>query len=285
MYQPFWGLVQAPFDQRLAPEFFFQSETHQAALVRLRYLIENRMGAGLLAGSAGTGKSSLIAMLAAELPNELSPLIHLIYPRMSPGELLAWLAAELGGTVEEEPRSTGATSEHWPVDRSIREIERRLTRLTEAGRIPALVVDDAHLVDDPHVFQTLHLLLNFQQKPGIDFTVILAGDPSLLPQVARMGQLDDRMAVRCVLRPLSADETRGYVQHRMNVAGSRMPVFSDSALDRLFELTGGIPRRINRLCDLALLVGCADSLQTIGAAEIEAVAAELTLTGPESIAA
>ncbi|MCA9113450.1 MAG: AAA family ATPase [Planctomycetaceae bacterium] len=275
MYQPFWGLVRAPFDQCLEPDFFYRSQTHQEALVRLRYMIENRMGAGLLAGSAGTGKSSLISMLAAELPEDLDPLIHVIYPRMSPQELLAWLAAELGDDSASQHSPAGSVPAILTVDRSIRAIQRRLTELTEEGRRAAIVMDDAHLIDNPQVLQTLQLLLNFQQRPEIDFSLILAGEPELLPQVQRMGQLNDRLAVRCVLRPLTDSETTEYVQHRLAAAGSRMPVFDQSAMESLFELTGGVPRKINRLCDLALLVGCADQLQTVRAEEIEAVAREL----------
>jgi general secretion pathway protein A len=96
-----------------------------------------------------------------------------------------------------------------------------------------------------------------------------------------MPAFEDRLAVKCLLRPLSLDETISYVSHRMTAAGARREIFTHDALDALYHTTGGNPRRINRLCDLALLIGFAEELRTLGAAHIDAVAGELVTISPE----
>ena len=96
-----------------------------------------------------------------------------------------------------------------------------------------------------------------------------------------MGQLEERLAVKCLIRPLSTEETTSYVSCRLEAAGATRPIFSPKAMQPLYELSGGIPRRINRLCDLALLVGFADESTEISAEQVEAVAEELTSVVPD----
>jgi general secretion pathway protein A len=97
----------------------------------------------------------------------------------------------------------------------------------------------------------------------------------------RMPHLDERLGAKCLIRPLNIEETMSYVSHRMTVAGASGMVFESSALEALFLLTRGVPRRINRLCDLALLVGFAEEQPTICAEHIEAVAKELAVAAVE----
>jgi len=119
------------------------------------------------------------------------------------------------------------------------------------------------------------LLLNYQHKSRITFSLILVGDRSLLTQVGRIPQLDERLAVKSMLQPLSREETDRYVAHRLQVSGITEPIFDESAMDELFELSGGVPRKINRICDLALLVGYADGMTVFSGSQVEAVSEEL----------
>ena len=268
MYEKFWGLNRRPFDNAIQPEFFFSGDAHQAARLKLRYAIENRLGAGLLIGGVGSGKTFLAAVLLAEMADRFRPVIHLVFPQMNPSEFLSYLAFELGA---EEARSAGEAG----VDRSLRHIESALRQHAEQGRRPTLLIDDAHLIDDPRVFVTLQLLLNLQQQSRYDFSLILVGERSLAGRLSRVAQLDERIGVRAVLEPLSHAQTAAYVQHRLEVAGAARRIFDDGALRVISELSGGMPRRINRLCDLALVVGYADDLKIITATEIAAVSDEL----------
>ncbi|MBI3861011.1 MAG: AAA family ATPase [Planctomycetia bacterium] len=275
MYERYWQLERNPFDDDADLSGFFRSETHQATLLKLRYLIENAKGAGLLAGATGIGKSFLIQVLSRQLPEPFGPFVHLVFPQMSAAELLSFLAFELGAAEER--------SGHEPagLDRTVRDIEQQLRKFNEQGRHPVIVVDEAHLIEDPQVFQALRLLLNFQHPGGSRFSLIFAGHNELFNTIRRLGQLEERLAVKCLLRPLSADETTGYVSCRLEAAGASRPIFEPAAMQPLFELSGGVPRRINRLCDLALLVGFADESSSITAEQVEAVSQELTAVVPD----
>ena len=112
-------------------------------------------------------------------------------------------------------------------------------------------------------------------------TLLLAGQPVLLAQLDRMPSFEERLGVKCLLRPFTVDETSAYVQFRLQAAGAKKTIFQPEAMNTLHELTHGLPRQINRLCDLALLVGYAEERLMIGADQLEAVAEELVTVAPE----
>jgi general secretion pathway protein A len=274
MYTQHWGLARHPFENRTSAEFFYRSGTHQANLLKLRYVVENGLGAGLLAGGIGYGKTFLANQLCHDLPDEFGPCVEIVFPQLTAPELFAYLAVELGADETRIGRGSGE------FDRTIRQIEQRLESLSNEGKHPIIIIDEAHLIEDSQVLQTLQLLLNFQQRPNVAFTLLLVGERPLLGQVGRIAALDARIGVKALLKPLSYDETIGYVQHRLQVAGATDELFDQSALDSLFELSGGVPRQINRLCDLSLLVGFAERLHRLTADEVADVDAELTALAP-----
>jgi general secretion pathway protein A len=268
MYESFWQLDAKPFETGCDPTYFFPGESHQTALLKLRYAVENRRGAAMLTGASGVGKSLLVKMLRSMLAETLTPFIHLVFPQMAADELLAYLAGEL--QQESTPgRGTPGTHE------SVRQIQSFLTGNAEQGRHAVAIVDEAHLIDDIHVFETLRLLLNFEFDGHPTLTLLLVGQTGLLTAVERMPQLEERLDVKCLLRPFARAETATYVEHRLRTAGAAKGLFSDDAFDTLHDLTQGVPRRINRLCDLALLIGYAEELDTISAAHLHSVQREL----------
>lgn len=266
MYQSYWKLNEPPFRHQARPAFFYRAGTHEAAILKLRYAIEHRLGAALLTGGIGYGKSCLTQTLESELPEAFTPVIRLIYPQLSPPEFLAWLAVKLG--VPE--RATADIR----LDQTLRHLEARLHQFTEQGRSPTIIIDEAHIVESPAIYRTFQMLLNYQEQ-GLSFSLLFVGDRPLAGQIGRFGALDERIPIRAVLQPLTRQETAAYVQHRLAVAGRKNTVFDEAAMTAVFELSGGVPRRINRLCDLALLVGYADQLPLLTAAEVEAVGEEL----------
>lgn len=267
MYLQYWNLDRPPFECDFHPAFFFRSRSHQAALLKLRYLIDGNKGAGLLVGDTGAGKSFLTSYLAAELDSKYEPFVTLHYPLLKPTELIACLAAELDGS---------SNDRHDPepsVDRLLLSLKSKLSHHTEDGRHPIIVLDDAHLIEDSRVFQALQLILNLRHETP--FTFILTGQPSLLTQVAQVPALDQRLGARSLLRPFSREETAAYIRHRLLVAGLQSDVFASEALGEIHELSGGLPRQINRLADLALLVGYADNLSALEPQVIGSVAKEI----------
>jgi general secretion pathway protein A len=144
-----------------------------------------------------------------------------------------------------------------------------------------VAIDEAHLLADGNALETVRLLLNFEHQGASALTLLLVGQPGLLPALDRMPGLEERMAVKCLLRPLQLEETISYVNHRLKAAGASRTIFENDALEAVFYLTRGLPRRINRLCDLALLIGFAEEQPTLGATQIEAVSQELVTVSPE----
>ena len=144
-----------------------------------------------------------------------------------------------------------------------------------------MAVDEAHLLDDSRTLEALRLLLNFQPEGQQGLTLLLVGQPGLLPMLDHLPQLEERLAVKCLLRLLNPQETAQYVAHRLQTAGATRAIFDPSALETLHHLTHGVPRRINRLCDLALLIGYAEERSTISGSQIEAISEELVNVAPE----
>ena len=202
IYESYWGLTRSPFENACDADFFYRSDTHQASLLKMRYVVENRLGAGLLVGGVGYGKTYLARLLERELSANAGPFVHLLFPQLSPAELLAYLAVELGADESAVGHGRG------DLDVTLRQLERRLRELTASGRHPVIIIDDAHLIDDPQVFRTLQLLLNYSQCDDIDFTLLLLGEHNLLGPIERMAQLNERLGARGLLKPLSRDETR-----------------------------------------------------------------------------
>ena len=276
MYSQHWNLERPPFENTFDPDFFFPSQTHQAALLKLRYLIENQKGVGVLVGPTGAGKTFVARRLAHDLSQHAGPWLHLPFPQMSADDLLSDLAVRLAG---ESVMAGIPPHSLLPRSSALRLIEQSLDEHARAGRHPVIIVDDAHLIDDPATLQTLELLLNFQQPPQRVFSLILLGDRLLLSRLSRLPRFEDRLAIRAMLHSLSADETARYVRFRLEVAGARQAMFDAAALAEIAQLSGSVPRRINRLAALALLVGYADGRQQLTAADVANVSDELTVVG------
>jgi type II secretory pathway predicted ATPase ExeA len=273
MYEEYWQLERRPFEPNAKREFFYPAETHQGALLKLRYAVENRRGAAVLAGPPGTGKTLLIHTLREQLGDRYRPFIHLVFPQMEGRDLLVYLAETLGAPPDDPPRYT--------VEESIRRIELVLTENQVQERHAVIAVDEAHLLWESGLLETLRLILNLGGESEPPFTLLLAGQPRILSCLERIPDLDERMAVKTLIRALSADETAGYISHRLKAAGAGRDIFDASALDELYVLSQGVPRAINRLCDLALLIGYAQGQEVLRGEDIAAVSEELVTVAPE----
>jgi type II secretory pathway predicted ATPase ExeA len=274
MYEAYWQLNAKPFEHTSDTRFHYPVESHQGALLKLRYAVENRRSAALLVGESGLGKSLVVQSLLRQLGDAYAPRLQIVFPQMPADQLLAYLAESLTGT---ESNGTALT-----IQQSVRRIEQRLAENVRAGRHAVLVIDEAQDLADSNTLETIRLLLNFEFAGTTPLTVLLVGQPSLLPVLDRMPELDERLAVKCLLRRLTLEESISYIHHRLQAAGARQEIFDASALEAVHHLAWGVPRRMNRLCDLALLVGFAEERTSIGRDQIEAVAEELVAVVAES---
>ena len=278
MYESYWNLTQNPFENTTDPRFFFPGEGHQGALLKLRYSLEGHKGAALLSGGFGCGKTLLVNTLCEQLAASISPIVHVLFPQMGPNELLAYICEEMAPT---QTYQGGGNGHGASMNRVVKRIEGFLTQNTKRGKHAVVIVDEAHLIDDLHTLEALRLLLNFEIDGHFGLSVVLVGQPSLLTTVERLDQFEERLAVKCILRPLTAEETVRYISHRLTVAGGSPDVFDPATIGLIYELSGGVPRKINRICDLAMLMAFANEMETVGSEQVEAVAEELAVTAPE----
>lgn len=267
MYLEYWQLTGRPFELCGDRAAFYPCEAQEAALLKLRYAAESRRGAALLAGPAGVGKTMLVQLFRANLVESFQPFVHLVFPQMSSRDLLVYLAEQLGAPPADPPRHT--------IEESVRRLEFLLGQNAKQGRHAIVVIDEAHLLEDCGALETLRLLLNFEHAGRPTLTLLLVGQMGLVSSVGRLPSLEERVAVKTLIRTLTPEETVGYVRHRLKAAGATRDIFTPDALEALHYLGRGTPRQINRLGDLALLVGYADRVPRLEAQQIESVSEEL----------
>jgi type II secretory pathway predicted ATPase ExeA len=266
MYQDYWQLETKPFEPTAGPQFAFPCPGHQAALRKLRYAIESRRPAALLVGAAGIGKTMMWQNLTAELGGSLGKHAHLVFPLLSPREMLAYLAFQLGAPLSNLQPA---------VEESLRGLEAVLLENHQRGQLAVLAVDEAQLLEDAGLLDALRLLMNLRSQGEPLFTLLLIGQVPALSIMERYNNLDERLELKVLLKPFTSEETAGYIEHRLVMAGATRPLFTEQALAMAHQLSGGIPRRINRLCDLALMVGFAAGDAEIDAPQLRAVNDEL----------
>ncbi|HSG53046.1 MAG TPA: AAA family ATPase, partial [Rheinheimera sp.] len=233
MYTGFFGLTSAPFSIAPNPDFLYLSPRHAEALAHLRFGLGEAGGFVLLTGEVGTGKTTVSRCLLQEL-DERAEVAFILNPTLSELELLAAICDELKIRYKKADASLKLLGD---------KIKNRLLKNHEAGKHTLLIIDEAqHL--QPAVLEQLRLLTNLETNTRKLLQVILIGQPELQQLLKRndLRQLAQRITARYHLLPLTLDEVRQYLKYRLQVAGCSRPVFSDGAVKRLFQLSGGIPR-------------------------------------------
>jgi type II secretory pathway predicted ATPase ExeA len=252
MYETYWNLKLKPFENTPDPRFLYNAPQHEEGLSRLIYVVRESKGAGLLTGVYGCGKTLLGHALARELEKDVYRVAFVTNPRLDDVEMLRMIAHNLGAP--ELPTRKGDI---------LVALEKIFLENLREGRKTVVVVDEAHAIEDPNIFEELRLLLNFQTEERFLLTLILMGQPELTPKINNNKQLAQRLAMRFHLEGLGAADVRGYIEHRLKVAGAPRPLFSPEAIQLIFERSGGIPRRINNICDICLLTGMGKSAPAI----------------------
>ena len=270
MYEAYWGLKEKPFQNTPDPRFLYHSPQHEEALSRLIYAVQERVGAALLTGVFGCGKTLLGRALMRELNQEKYKVAFLTNPQMSYVELLLLMTHELGAGGLPTKKTEVLTNVVYLALKDI------LNKNYKEGKETVIVVDEAHIIQDPEVFEGLRLLLNFQLDDRFLLTLLLMGQPELRTKVDESRQLEQRIGIKCNLDNLGKEDTGKYIVHRFQIAGGKNSPFTDEALKMIYDYSGGIPRRINRLCDLCLLGGFGKQLKKIGK---ETVTEEITSLG------
>ena len=252
MYEAYWGLSAAPFQNVPDPSFFFLSTQHREALARLLYATQHNKGAALLVGDVGCGKTTLSRAFIIQLAQEAYDIGLATNPSMPSLDFLEEINLQLGITPSGKSKVA-----------LLRSLNERLLANRREGKDTVLIVDEAHCIRDPDVFEELRMLLNFQLNDRFLLTLILMAQPEITDMIGRIKQLDQRIAIRYHLKSLTQAEAASYVSFRMERAGATQSLFTDEAIRLVWVHAQGVPRSINTVCDLCLLEGSASGAKQV----------------------
>lgn len=266
MFEAYFGLRAAPFQLGSDPSFYFGSEGHSNALAYLKYGLFQQEGFIVITGEVGAGKTTLIQLLLDGLDADQVLAAQVVNTQLNPHELLEAICLAFGVPV---PGTSKA--------QLVSALEAYLTAVAASGRRALLVIDEAQNLA-PSAIEELRMLSNFQLGSRALLQSFLVGQPELRPMLASpsMAQVRQRVIASCHLGPLNVAEIRRYVEHRLRHAGwNGTMLFTDEAYPPLFAATGGVPRRINVLCNRLLLAAYLESVRQIGAAAVTSAAQSL----------
>ena len=279
MYEEFYGFVQSPFTLAPDPRFFYLSESHDEAIRQLLQSIRRKEAFIVLTGDIGTGKTTLCRALLERL--DLTTFTSLILnPFLSVEELLREILLDFGVVSREGVRSgrIASASKH-ELASTLHDFLRSLVPIHASG---VLIIDEAqHL--SPQVLEEIRVLSNLETTESKLLQIVMVGQLNLLDVLAAadMRQLDQRISLRAILKPLTRDEVNAYIAHRVSIArGSSSVSFDAAAVDSVHAVTGGVPRMINLVCDRSLMLGARAGVAVITPALIREAADLLALKMP-----
>ncbi|MGD8396709.1 MAG: AAA family ATPase, partial [Candidatus Eiseniibacteriota bacterium] len=268
MFEEFFRLKENPFSLAPNPRFLFQSREHAETLAHLRYWIENAEGFVLITGEVGTGKTTAIYDLLAQLPTTWS-VAMLTHSTLSEMELLEEICRRFHIEIPAErtkPRLLG-------------QIESFLNACRARGHGALLIIDEGQNLD-PSRLEEVRLLSNMERLDGKLLQIALVGQPELeaMLRTPELRQLRQRIGIKYRLGPLSRRETSDYIHHRLEVAGAADPeaIFPPDTCAEVFRVTGGIPREINIVSSQSLINAFVDEAEQVRPSHVESVLSDFS---------
>lgn len=266
MYQDFFGLNSSPFQLSPDPFFLYSSDRNTDALASISESIRQRKGFAVMTGEVGTGKTLVLRCLVESLEREEIPFAYFIGPRLSTVDFLSYITFELGITVSEPSKGN-----------LLRALYGFMLAEFEKGLTTVLIIDEAHQMPRS-VLEEIRLLTNFETAQQKLVQIVLVGQPELEKKLdsVELRSLKQRIAVRCRLEPLRAEEIRQYIERRLQVAGAdtetAAAIFPPDTIKAIYRYSLGIPRLVNSICDQALIAACARQVRIVPVEMIKEIA-------------
>ena len=266
MYESYYGLTSKPFQLNPDPSFYFGSKQHRRATAYLEYGMHQNEGFIVITGEVGAGKTTIVRGLLDSLDPEKVVAAHLVSTQLDADDTLRLVGAAFGVRTKDVAKSDVLMA-----------LEAFLYNFTLKGKRCVLIVDEAQNLT-PRAVEELRMLSNFQYGNHALLQSFLVGQPEFrdMLQSPHMQQLRQRVIASCHIGPMDAEETRGYIEHRLKCAGwTDSPAIDDDAHAAIFAASGGVPRRINLLCDRLLLFGFLAGKKELGDTDVREVAKEI----------
>ena len=266
MYTEYFHLNAKPFQLKPDPNFFFASAGHKRAMAYLEYGIAQEEGFIIITGDVGAGKTTLVRNLFKRMESDNIVAAHIANTSLDSDDTLRVVSASFGLPHENLTKASLLIG-----------IEKFLHQCDQNGNRALLVVDEAQNLSSQTV-EELRMLSNYQtdQKPLLQ--TFLLGQPEFRKILLGedMQQLRQRVAATYHLGPMDPSETKSYIEHRLNTAGwNNDPSFTQDAFTTIYNYTGGIPRKINTLCERVLLMSCLEEIHELSSTEINAVISDI----------
>lgn len=266
MYESFYGLTSKPFQLNPDPTFYFGSKQHRRATAYLEYGLHQNEGFIVVTGEVGAGKTTIVRGLLNKLDATKVVAAQLVSTQLDAEDTLRMVAAAFGVRTKDLGKSDVLLA-----------LEAFLVDVTRQGKRCLLIVDEAQNLT-PRAVEELRMLSNFQFETHALLQSFLIGQPEFrgIMQSPHMQQLRQRVIAACHIGPMDQDETQGYIEHRLKCAGcTSAPLFDSEAYAAIFKASGGVPRRINSLCDRLLLSGFLAGKKEFVLGDVEEVAKEI----------
>jgi general secretion pathway protein A len=270
MYEAFFGLKEKPFGIVPNPDYLYFSPRYKEALTFLEYGLMDNVGAVLLTGEIGIGKTTLIRYVINNFGSDIvAPVIY--NTNLSPEQLIETILQTLRLPAEKGSKPN-----------NLERLNQFLLEQNEQNKRVLLTIDEIQNLS-LDTLEEVRMLSNLQTDSKMLLQVLLVGQPEFRARIQRpeLSQLAQRIAVNYHLEALEQDEAMAYIQHRLSIAGREDPLFTDEALVQIYQASKGIPRNINLICDSALVYGFGYEMQTIGTDVIDQVLADKNKIGLE----
>jgi len=267
-YLEYYSLKEHPFSNVVDSRFYYNSPLHSDALIKLRYAVDTRKGLSVVIGGIGTGKTTLARRFLEEMEENTfeAALLVVVHSSVSSEWLFKKFALQLGVKDVKEDKVELLT-----------QIYRRLYEIIEEDKKAVVMIDEVQMLNSKEIMEEFRGLLNMESSEGKMLNIIFFGLPELEDVLALDEPLKQRVAVKIRLKEFSEKDTTDYIKHRLHVAGCQRDIFTEEAINLVYQATNGTPRLINAVCDNALLEGYLAKVNIIDGATVKTVAVDLGL--------
>jgi type II secretory pathway predicted ATPase ExeA len=243
-YIEHFGLEREPFSNAPDARFYFNTEQHSQALLRLMYAVDSNKGLAVLVGAVGTGKTTLARRMLDNLPEDRyeSSLLVMVHSGITAEWILTRIALQLG---VEEPADDRLNL--------LKQLYLRLLEIEQEGRRAVVLIDEAQMLHSRELMEEFRGLLNLEIPGKKLLNIVFFGLPEVEGCLSLDEPLSQRVAVKYHLKSMPVETTASYIKYRLQVAGAKRMLFSAEAIPLIHRYAGGVPRLINTICDNCLL--------------------------------